>query len=154
LFRFSAVVRLVWCCASALLADCWAVFKITSIASPAWDDGDRRKRQVPWRTIEEARQELETQARGLCGTADAAQVRAFVLDCSLRWVAARPQAAPVHRRKASSRVPPPATPRLPRPAPTHLNLGLQPGYALRLAASASSDDQQGAKSGRAGIRAA
>lgn len=46
-----------------------------------WDDTDYRKADTPWTALAEARDELQSQALTLRGTAD---VRAYLLDCTLR----------------------------------------------------------------------
>lgn len=50
----------------------------------AWDDGDYRKRGVPWTSIEVARHFLGDQADELRSSRSEGDVRPVVLDCSLR----------------------------------------------------------------------
>lgn len=49
-----------------------------------WDDSDARKGQVPWTTMEEAKNALRLQAAGLTTPEKRPEIRAYVLDCALR----------------------------------------------------------------------
>ena len=49
-----------------------------------WDPKDSRRKKCPWRSIEETRSELESQAASLCARPEVDEVRAYVLDCSAR----------------------------------------------------------------------
>lgn len=51
----------------------------------AWDESDYRKKDTPWLSLDDARQELETQARVLCGVlSPSGDVRVLLTDCTLR----------------------------------------------------------------------
>jgi hypothetical protein len=49
-----------------------------------WDAKDARKGQVPWTTVEEAKNALKLQAAGLTTPEKKPEIRAYVLDCALR----------------------------------------------------------------------
>ena len=62
----------------------YGLYVVGWFSCPAWDPADGRRHTVPWSSMQEAVQELITQADQLSGTRDADLVRSYVLDCSLR----------------------------------------------------------------------
>ena len=51
----------------------------------AWDESDYREKNTPWLSLDAARQELEAQARVLCGElSPSGDVRVLLTDCTLR----------------------------------------------------------------------
>ncbi len=51
--------------------------------SPTWDQADSRRKQVPWKSKQEAETELTVQAMEL-SSKGSLQIRSYVLDCALR----------------------------------------------------------------------